>query len=78
MSRRRRVRRAMRGSSTATFRGWSSTGACSRRRGPGVPLLERVRFLTIFTSNLDEFFMKRVGLVKRQVHAGIDVAAPTA
>jgi len=43
---------------------------------PGVPLLERVRFLTIFTSNLDEFFMKRVGLVKRQVHAGIDIAAP--
>lgn len=42
---------------------------------PGVPLLERVRFLTIFTSNLDEFFMKRVGLVKRQVHAGIDDAS---
>jgi len=40
------------------------------------PLLERVRFLSIFTSNLDEFFMKRVGLVKRQVHAGIDAPAP--
>lgn len=41
-----------------------------------VPLLDRVRFLAIFTSNLDEFFMKRVGLLKRAVHAGIDTLGP--
>src|SRR5262249_54976831 len=31
------------------------------------PLLERVKFLAIFSSNLDEFFMKRIGALKRRI-----------
>src|SRR5881275_1492621 len=40
------------------------------------PLLERVTFLGIFTSNLDEFFMKRVGGFKRQQDAAVAASTP--
>ncbi len=35
------------------------------------PLLERVFFLAVVHSNLDEFFMKRIGGLKQQVGAGV-------
>ena len=41
-----------------------------------VPLLERVKFLAIFSSNLDEFFMVRVSRIKRQVKKGFEASPP--
>ncbi len=38
---------------------------------PRTPLLERFKFLAIASSNLDEFFMKRIGGLKQQVGAGM-------
>jgi polyphosphate kinase len=36
-----------------------------------VPLMERLKFLAIFDSNLDEFFMVRVGGLQQKVQAGV-------
>ena len=38
-----------------------------------VPLLERVNYLSIFASNLDEFYMVRVASLKRRIATGIAV-----
>src|ERR1700692_3303778 len=49
---------------------------------PTQPLIERIKFLSIFSSNLDEFFEIRVAGIKQQIesetsHLGPDGLSPT-
>ncbi|XGB43666.1 MAG: polyphosphate kinase 1 [Nodosilinea sp. LVE1205-7] len=43
---------------------------------PRTPLLERLKFLAIYSSNLDEFFMVRISGVIEQVDAAVQAIAP--
>lgn len=45
-------------------------------RDPRHPLLERLKYVSIFGSNLDEFFMTRLAGLKQQVSAGVIEAPP--
>ena len=62
------------GSSSGRSPGCSSTSASSSWPWTqDIPLLERAKFLAIFSSNLDEFFMIRVAGLKRRIATGIAV-----
>ncbi len=44
---------------------------------PSVPLMERLKFLAITSSNFDEFFMVRIATLKRAVRAGNHINCPS-
>jgi polyphosphate kinase len=48
----------------------------AQARDPSMPLLERLRFLTICSTNLDEFFEIRVAGLKQQAAAGVSATGP--
>ena len=57
--------------------GWNSR-VLAMAADPSLPLLERTRFCSIFSRNLDEFFMVRVAGLLDQLEAGVAVTSPDA
>ena len=47
----------------------------SEAKDKSLPLFERLKFTSIVSSNLDEFYMVRVASLKDQVHAGYEKTA---
>ena len=52
--------------------------ALAQAADESVPMLERLRFITIVSSNLDEFFEIRVAGLKEQIKLGLPEPGPTA
>lgn len=64
-------------SSAANFRGLISTRGCwTRPDAAANPVLERLKFIAIFSSNLDEFFMVRIAGLRQLVKMGQDLPDP--
>lgn len=53
-----------------------NTRVLTLARDQATPLLERLKFLSIFAENLDEFYMVRVAGLRRRVDAGVSSRSP--